>query len=92
MGHTACLGVLPHVFLDGELVGAGFVFGDDASDDGHAAFFDLRFEGCEVVVEMAEADFGDDGGPLAGDEVVFGLEGLEQALPACDDSVFVAVY
>jgi hypothetical protein len=65
------LGVLAGVFFDFEFVGAGFVFGDDAANDGHAALFDFLFVGGEVVVEVAEADFRDDGWPGLGDELVF---------------------
>ena len=82
--------VLADVFFNGKLVGAGFVFGDDAADDGHAALFDLGLEGCQVVVEVAVAELGDDGRAGAGDEVVLLAQDGEEAVPARDDGVFVA--
>ncbi len=44
-GLTSRVWVLADVFFNGELVGAGFIFRDDAADDGHAAFFDLGLKG-----------------------------------------------
>ncbi len=84
------MGVLADVFFNGKLVGAGFVFRDDAADDGHATFFYLGFESGQVVVEVAVAELRDDGRAGAGNEVVLLLELGKEAVPARDDGVLVA--
>lgn len=89
---TSCLGVLADVFFDFEFVGAGFVFGDDTPDDCDAAFLDLLFLGLQVLEEIAETHFGDDGRPRLRDHFVFFSQLCEQPIPAGNDGVFVAMH
>lgn len=90
-GSTSGVGIPVNVFLDFKFVSAGLVLRNDPADDGHAALFDLLLVGVEVILEVAEADLGYDGRAGLGNELVFSSECCEQALPACNNFVFVAL-
>ena len=91
VGLTAGLRVLADVFFNLELVGPGFVLGDDTPDNGHATLLYLGLECLQVLVEMVEPDFGNNGWPSPGDDLVLFLKLPEKTLPTRYDGVFVAL-
>lgn len=87
---TSCLGILPDVFLDLELVGSRFVLGNDTPDYGSTSFSDFVFLCLELIVEVLEAYLGHNAGSSLGRGGIFTSKNWQEALPAGDNGILPA--
>lgn len=84
---TSCLGILPDVFLNLELVGSRLVLGDHPPDYGRTSLPNFRPLRLEVIVKVLEANLGHNAGSALSDDGVFTPKNWEEALPAGDNAI-----
>lgn len=87
---TSCLGILPDVFLNLELVGSCLVLGNDTPDYGSTPLSDFISLRLEVIVEILEAYLGHNTGPSLSDNRIFTPKNWQEALPAGDNGILAS--